>query len=156
MKSGIGFKWVFVIGILLVLACSDDEDATGPVVLPECSGIDSITVTTDPEVSFTWTPCRNTRPPETVHANLQGLTQEAVLCPQNNGKSIDGSVFSNTQRVAGMSALPAGTSVLDEQHFFDGNAGTSKKATLRIRMPKFQFFLGFCRDVEPNFFITRS
>ena len=41
--------------------------------------------------------CRNTRPPETVHAKQQGLTQEAVLCPQNNGKSIDGSVFSNTQ-----------------------------------------------------------
>lgn len=59
MKYGTNLKWALLFGVFLLLACSDDDDPAGPVVMPECSVIDSITVTTDPELSFTWSPdCR--------------------------------------------------------------------------------------------------
>jgi len=59
MKSSFGLKWVPVIGLLLVMACSDDTDVIGPGELSECTAIESITVTTNPDLSFSWAPnCR--------------------------------------------------------------------------------------------------
>ena len=59
MKNGIGFRWVLILSILLVMACSDDDNTTVPVVVPDCSVVDSITVTAGSELTFSWAPnCR--------------------------------------------------------------------------------------------------
>ena len=58
MKHDICSKRVIVFGALVALGCSADN-VTDPVVLPECSDIESITVATGPELSFSWSPaCR--------------------------------------------------------------------------------------------------
>ena len=58
MKKKSYFKLGLILILIPVLACSDDEPAA-PVTAPVCSDPVTATVSTDPDVTFSWSPdCR--------------------------------------------------------------------------------------------------